>query len=231
MNSLVEKIYTKKHIDRINKKNKLFGLSKNYDVSELLLVHLVITLFIFLIMVLFKVNIILDLIICYVYFVLAEYLFFDYRLNKRAKKLEKESIFYFQILSLNIESGNNLVKAIELTSNNIRNDLSNEFIKVLDDISFGKSLNEALDDLKYRIPSDTVNNIILNLIESNIYGSNIVESLTNQISYLSDKILLDTKARINKMPIKISLVSVFIFIPLILLIILSPLIINIINSK
>lgn len=231
MNSLVEKIYTKKHIERINKKNKLFGLSKNYDIYELLLTNLIIALFIFLILILFKVNIILDLIICIIYFILSEYLFFDYRLAKRAKKLEKESIFYFQILSLNIESGNNLVKAIELTSNNIRNDLSNEFIKVLDDVSFGKSLNEALDDLKERIPSDTVNNIVLNLIESNIYGSNIVESLSNQISYLSDKILLDTKARINKMPIKISLVSVFIFIPLILLIILSPLVINIINSR
>lgn len=231
MNSLVEKIYTKKHIEKINKKNKLFGLSKNYDIYELLLTNLIIALFIFLILILFKVNIILDLIICIIYFILSEYLFFDYRLAKRAKKLEKESIFYFQILSLNIESGNNLVKAIELTSNNIRNDLSNEFIKVLDDVSFGKSLNEALDDLKERIPSDTVNNIVLNLIESNIYGSNIVESLSNQISYLSDKILLDTKARINKMPIKISLVSVFIFIPLILLIILSPLVINIINSR
>ena len=102
---------------------------------------------------------------------------------------------------------------------------------MLDDVSLGKSLNEALDDLKCRIPSDTVNNIILNLIESNIYGSNIVESLSNQLSYLSDKILLDTKAKINKMPIKISLVSVFIFIPLILLIILSPLVINIVNNN
>ena len=131
---------------------------------------------------------------------------------------------------MNLESGTNLGKAIKLTSNNIDNDLSKEFNKVMEDVSLGKSLNEALDDLKLRIPSDTVNNIILNLVESNIYGSNIVESLSNQLSYLSDKLILDTKARINKMPIKISLVSVFIFIPLILLIIISPLVINIINS-
>ena len=218
-------------IERINRKNKLFGLSKNYNVVELLLINLISTLFIFLILILLKTNFIVSLIISYLYFILIEYLFFDYRLAKRARKLEKESLFYFQILSLNIESGNNLAKAIELTSNNINSDLSNEFVKVLDDVSLGKSLNEALDDLKYRIPSDTVNNIILNLIESNIYGSNIVESLSNQLSYLSDKILLDTKAKINKMPIKISLVSVFIFIPLILLIILSPLVINIANNN
>lgn len=230
MNSLVARIYTKRTIKRIKEKNKLFGLSHNYNVDELLLSHLIISLFIFLILILTKINIIVSLIIVVIYFKTMEYFFFDYLLLKRAKKLEKESIFYFQILSLNLESGTNLGNAIELTSNNIDNDLSKEFNKVMEDVSLGKSLNEALDDLKLRIPSDTVNNIILNLVESNIYGSNIVESLSNQLSYLSDKLILDTKARINKMPIKISLVSVFIFIPLILLIIISPLVINIINS-
>ena len=230
MNSLVSRIYTKSSLKRINEKNKLFGLSHNYNVDELLISHLIISLFIFLILILLKINLIIALIIVAIYFKSMEYIFFDYRLLKRAKKLEKESIFYFQILSLNLESGTNLGKAIELTSNNIDNNLSKEFNKVIDDVALGKSLNEALDDLKLRIPSDTVNNIILNLVESNIYGSNIVESLSNQLSYLSDKLILDTKARINKMPIKISLVSVFIFIPLILLIIISPLVINIINS-
>lgn len=230
MNSLVSRIYTKNSLKRINEKNKLFGLSHNYNVDELLISHLIISFSIFLILLLTKINLIIALIIVAIYFKSMEYIFFDYRLLKRAKKLEKESIFYFQILSLNLESGTNLGKAIELTSNNIDNELSKEFNKVMEDVSLGKSLNEALDDLKLRIPSDTVNNIILNLVESNIYGSNIVESLSNQLSYLSDKLILDTKARINKMPIKISLVSVFIFIPLILLIIISPLVINIINS-
>lgn len=228
MNSLVNKLYTKKTIERIKKKNKLFGLSKNYNIYEILVVHLLITIFLFLLLVVLKFNILFSLIISLVYFISAEYFFFDYRLLKRGRSLEKESLFYFQILGLNLESGSNLGKAIELTSKNIEGDLSLEFKKVMEDISFGKSLNEAMEDLKLRIPSDTVNNIILNLMESNIYGSNIIESLSNQLSYLSDKLLLDTKARINKMPIKISLVSVFIFIPLVLLIILSPLVINLI---
>lgn len=228
MNSLVNKLYTKKTIERIKRKNKLFGLSKNYNIYEILVVHLLITIFLFLLLVVLKFNILFSLIISLVYFISAEYFFFDYRLLKRGRSLEKESLFYFQILGLNLESGSNLGKAIELTSKNIEADLSLEFKKVMEDISFGKSLNEAMEDLKLRIPSDTVNNIILNLMESNIYGSNIIESLSNQLSYLSDKLLLDTKARINKMPIKISLVSVFIFIPLVLLIILSPLVINLI---
>lgn len=228
MNSLINKIYTKNSIERINKKIKLFGISHNYNVDELLLSHLIITLLILLLLIIFKVNFILSILIIIFYFIISEYLFLDFPLKKRKDKLERESLFFFQILGLNLESGNNLRNSIELTSNNLDSNLSYEFRKVIEDISLGKSLNEALNDLKERIPSDTINNIIINLIEANIYGSNIVESLDNQLSYLRDKLLLDTKARINKMPIKISLVSVVIFIPLILLIILSPIIMNII---
>ena len=89
MNNLVDKIYTKEHIERINRKNKLFGLSKNYNVVELLLINLISTLFIFLILILLKTNFIVSLIISYLYFILIEYLFFYYRLAKRVRILEK----------------------------------------------------------------------------------------------------------------------------------------------
>ena len=110
------------------------------------------------------------------------------------------------------------------------NELSREFKKDMDDMTLGKSLNESLDDLKTRIPSDTINNIILNLMESNIYGNNMIESLNRELDYISDKIILEAKGKINKMPIKISVVSVLIFIPLLMLIIIGPLIIKVIES-
>ena len=70
------------------KKNDKFAF-----IVELLLINLISTLFIFLILILLKTNFIVSLIISYLYFILIEYLFFDYRLAKRARKLEKESLF------------------------------------------------------------------------------------------------------------------------------------------
>ena len=58
----------------------------------------------------------------------------------------------------------------------------------------------------------------------------MIESLNTQLDYLNDKLLLGIKERINKMPIKISIASVLIFIPIILLIILSPVILKLVNS-
>lgn len=229
MKNLVNKIYTKETIARIKKKNKQFGVEHNYDVDLILGNHLIISIFIFIIA-LIDTTLLKSILIVIAYFFLAEYFFFDYRLAKRRKKLEKQSTFFFQILSLTLESGNNLKNSIDLTCKNMDNELSREFKKAMDDMTLGKSLNESLDDLKTRIPSDTINNIILNLMESNIYGNNMIESLNRELDYISDKIILEAKGKINKMPIKISIVSVLIFIPLLMLIIIGPLIIRVIES-
>lgn len=229
--SIVERIYTKKTINRIKRKAKLMGTKYSIDINKLLLSHLLISIFILLIIIIInKEKFILALILSLTYFIVAEYFYFDIRLKKRERILENDSIFYFQILALTLESGNNLKNAIELTSKNMDNDLSIEFKKVIDDMALGKNLSESLDDLKQRIPSDTINNIILNLQESNIYGNNMIESLHTQLDYLNDKLLLGVKERINKMPIKISVTSVFLFIPLILIILLAPIIMTLINS-
>ena len=163
MKNLVNKIYTKETIARIKKKNKQFGVEHNYDVDLILGNHLIISIFIFIIA-LIDTTLLKSILIVIAYFFLAEYFFFDYRLAKRRKKLEKQSTFFFQILSLTLESGNNLKNSIDLTCKNMDNELSREFKKAMDDMTLGKSLNESLDDLKTRIPSDTINNIILNLI-------------------------------------------------------------------
>ena len=138
-------------------------------------------------------------------------------------------MFFFQILSLTLESGNNLKGAIELTTSSISNELSLEFKKALSDIRMGSTMNEALLDLEKRIPSEVISNIILNLTESSVYGSDMIKSLNTQIDYLNNKLVLSVREQINKMPIKISVVSVLLFIPIILLIILSPLIIELIG--
>lgn len=228
-NSIIDNIYTKSSLKRLKAKNKLLGINYNYDLEKLLKIHLIGTFLVFIIVIIFKRNLMLAFIIALIGFFFSEYIFFDLRLLKRAHKLEKESLFFFQILALTLESGNNLKGAIELTCKNLDNTLSREFKKVIEDVDLGKSLTEALDDLKLRIPSDTVNNIVLNLLESNIYGNNMIESLNNQLDYLNDKLLLETKAKINKMPIKISIASVLIFVPLILIIIMGPIIIKLIG--
>jgi len=101
---------------------------------------------------------------------------------------------------------------------------------MLAEVKLGKSLNESLEAMKKRIPSDTINNTLLNMIQSNTFGNSIVDSMYNQIDYLRGKQLLDVKAEIAKLPTKVSVISVIFFVPIMLLIILAPVIIEYISK-
>ena len=136
---------------------------------------------------------------------------------------------FFEVMTLSLESGKSIVDSIKIATKNVNNDLSNEFKKVLDEMKYGKGLNEALDSLRERIPSEEVNSIILHISESNTLGNDIVEDIYTQIDYIRDKQVLKIKAIINKIPIKVSIISVLFYIPLILLLILTPVIIEYMN--
>ena len=75
-------------------------------------------------------------------------------------------------------------------------------------------------------PSETVNNIILNIVQTNIFGNSILDTMYNQIEFLRDKQILQIKEKINKIPNKVSIISVIFIVPLILLLILGPFVIE-----
>ena len=80
--------------------------------------------------------------------------------------------------------------------------------------------------MKKRIPSDTINNIILLITQSNVFGNNITSDMYHQIDYIRDREIQKAKGRISKIPLRVSVISVLFYIPLIMLLILSPVLIE-----
>ena len=93
-------------------------------------------------------------------------------------------------------------------------------------MNFGKSLIEALESMKKRIPSETINNIILNITQTNQFGNSILDTMYNQIDFLREK---QIKGKINKIPNKVSIISVVFIVPLIMVLILGPYLIELIG--
>jgi len=221
------KVYSQSTIDKYQKKINLLGFKDTYDAINFLNIRLVSSILIFFVLLYFlKLGYIVAPIVTFTYYVFLPKIFIDRKIEARANKLDDEAMYFFEVLTLSLETGRNLKTALELTSKNVDSELSSEFRKTLDEVKYGKGLNEALEDLKLRIPSDTINNIILNISQSNIFGNSIIETMYNQIDYIRDKRIMRTKAEINKIPLKVSVISVIFFIPLILLLILSPVIID-----
>ncbi len=218
-----KKIYSKKQIEKIETKIKLLGVSSKYDALTFLNIRLITSILIFLIILInYKYGYIFSIIIVILYYYLFEKILLDNKINKRRKKLNIEAIYFFEVLTLSLQTGRNLVEAISITTNSIDSELSLEFKEALRETKYGKSLNESLSDMQSKIPSDSINNIILALTQANIYGSSIIDTMYNQVDYLRERRKLEVKAAISKVPTKISIISVFFFIPLILLIILGP---------
>ena len=220
---LFKKIFNKATIKRVDNKICSLGKSFNYNAIDFLGIRLITSVFLFvLIFSVFDYGYIIAVVVLILYYLLFEYVFLDSKINKREKKINNEAIYFFEVLTLSLQTGRNLAEAIETTVNSVDGELSLEFKEVLRETKFGKSLNESLNDMQKFIPSDSINNIILILTQANVYGNSIISTLYNQIDYLRERRKMEIKAQISKVPTKISIISVFFFIPLILLIILGP---------
>ena len=225
-NKVYSKIYRKNTLNRISKKCKLLGVNNKLNPIKFMNYRVFITALVFILLLIFnsKGYIYAPILALVTYFG-AEY-YLDLKVKKRSEKLNYEAIFFLQVLVLTLESGKNLQGGIALTCRSIDSEISDEFKKTLNEVKLGKSLIESLESMKERIPSEEINTVLLNITQSTIFGNNIIDSLNNQIEYLRDKKLLNIKAKINKMPMKISVISVVFIIPIVLLLVLGPVIVN-----
>lgn len=224
---IAKKIYSKNTINDINKKVKLLGVSSKMDAYTFLNVRLFVTIIVFLItLYISKFGYIFAPLFSFSFYKLFTYYMLDNKIKLRQINLESEAMQFFEILTLSLETGRNLQEAIVVTVDNSSGFLCLEFKELLREIKFGKSLTEAMEAMEEHIPSDTIKNIILSLTQADLYGSSIIDSLHNQIDYLREKRKMEIKGEISKVPIKISIISVFFFIPLVLIIILGPVILQ-----
>lgn len=219
----IRKIYRKKDINRIQDKLNLLGDQKKFTPEKYLNIRFFTTILIFICtLYIADLGYIVAPIVAILYYYGFYYLTILKPIKDRGKKLDREALHFFEILTLTLESGRNLENSLEITVCNVDSELSNEFKKALFETKFGKTLIEALEDMKSRIPSETINNIILNITQTDVFGNSILETMYNQIDFLRDKQILEIKGQINKIPNKISIISVLFIVPLILLLVLGP---------
>lgn len=225
--TFIHRVYRKKDIKKIEDKINLFGVSKQFSTDYFMNFRFYTSMIVFvLVFIFFDSGPLLAPILTFLWYYVVGYYLIDKPLKKRERKLDNEAYYYFEVLTLALESGRNLENAIKMACKYIDSEISDEFKETLKQVNFGKSLTEALSLMSYRIPSLTINNIILNMEQSNLFGNSIIETMYNQLDFLKDKQVMDIKAQINKIPNKISIFSVIFFIPLILLIILGPVLVD-----
>ena len=225
--SIIAKFYPQKIVQSISKKIKLLGISYPYQAIDLLNIRIFTCLFLFCTIILFLPfgYVLAPIITIMIYFII-EYITLDKPIQKRKNRLEEEAIFFFEVLNLNFDAKKNLLVSLEQTTSLIEGELSDEFKKTLSETRLGKNIYESLKNMRERIPSSTINQVLLNLMEKENHGNQIGQTISQQVEYLREKKLQKTKAAISKLPVKISLISSLFLIPFITLMILAPIILD-----
>ena len=104
VNNKSKTIYSKKQIDKINKKINLLGVNSKYNAITLLNVRLFGAIFIFLfILINYKYGYIFSIIIALLYYALFEKVILENKISKRRKKLNIEAIYFFEVLTLSLQ--------------------------------------------------------------------------------------------------------------------------------
>lgn len=229
-NKIAYKIFGEKNVKNIQEKINMMGERRVLSAVNFLYIRLLTTIILFIyILNKYKIGYIIAPIVTVSYYYAFYYVIISRKLQNRANKLDREALYFFEILTLTLESGRNLENALEVTVSNVDSELSREFKKTLYEMQFGKSLVESLQDMKKRIPSETVNNIILSITQTNVFGNSIVDTMYSEVEFLRDKQILEIKGQIAKIPNKISIISVIFIVPLILMLILGPLLISLLG--
>ena len=197
----VKRLYSDKYVSKFEKRVMFLGIKNKMNPYDIIITRLFTTVILFILLLYFlDYGYIIAPVVAVIYYFLFNYVVLNSKINSRIIKLENEAMHFFEVLTLSLETGRNLVEAIDVTTSNVSGMLSDEFKEAVREVSFGKSLNEALADMQKRIPSETVNNIILSLTQANLYGNSIIDNLYGQIDYLREKRKLEVKGRISRVP-------------------------------
>ena len=161
---------------KLRRKIKLLGI--NYDANIFNSLRLVFSLILFFYLIFsIKYGYIIAPLIAIIFYLLSEYVVIDVPLRNKIINMEKEGIEYVSSLLLNLKNS----KSIKNSSRVINSDLSKEFSQVINDTKIGLTLEESLNNLSERIPSIFLQNIILNLKESNKNGTKVIDSIERQL--------------------------------------------------
>lgn len=122
-----------------------------------------------------------------IYYFLFEYLLLDINVTRKNNILLLDSLNYFPNFLLVLKNNKNIVEAIKITNKTINNSISKLFEGVLESVSIGKSLDEALNDLLDILPNDILANIIISLREANIDGNDVTMSIKKQLELIKNR--------------------------------------------
>ncbi len=147
------------------------------------------------------------------------------RIDKRKLAIQKGLPDALDLLVVCVESGMGLDAAIHRVGQELQKKepiLCHELILLTLELRAGKSRREALKNLAMRIGLEDVNSLVAMLIQSDIFGTSIAQTLRVYAETMRTKRFQRAEEMAAKLPVKLLFPLVFFIFPTLLMVILGP---------
>lgn len=129
-----------------------------------------------------------------------------------------------------VEAGQSLEQSIMRVASELRSGfpaLAEEFDMVANEMKAGKEKSQVLRDMAERAGNDDISSFVTVLIQSQTYGTSIADALRVYAGEMRDKRVMRAEEKANKLPTKMTLTTMMLTVPPLLIILLGPSLIDI----
>lgn len=149
--------------------------------------------------------------------------------NKRQKARQEEIGQGFpdslDMLLVCVEAGQSLEQSIIRVAAELRSGfpaLAEEYEMVAHEMKAGKDKSQVLRDMAERAGNDDIASFVTVLIQSQTYGTSIADALRVYAAEMRDKRVMRAEEKANKLPTKMTLTTMMLTVPPLLIILLGP---------
>ncbi|MEA3321949.1 MAG: type II secretion system F family protein [Bacillota bacterium] len=152
------------------------------------------------------------------------------KIKKRLKLMERMMPDFFDLLNLSMEAGMGLDASFRKVSKTLKGPLSDEFMKMMDDMKLGKSRKEAYMLLRERVKIASFQQAITSLIQADQLGMGLSKTVNLLTTRIREQRVFTAREHAMKAPVKMVFPLMFLVFPAIFIVLLGPMVIYIIQS-
>ncbi len=160
---------------------------------------------------------------------LAGYLFPKYWITRRVETRREEITNGFpdalDMMLTCVEAGQSLDQSILRVAKEIRPSypsLAQEFSTVTDELKAGKDRTQVLRDLSMRAGVSDISSFVTVMIQSASFGTSIADALRVYAAEMRDKRVMRAEEKANTLPTKMTLATMILTVPPLLVILIAP---------
>lgn len=158
------------------------------------------------------------------------YSLYNIKAQKRRLLIQQGLPDLLDLLYISVEAGLGFDSAIKKSADKMKGPLSEEFLKALSDITKGRERQEALKNIVQRTGVDDLNAFVTAIIQSELLGTNISNTLRTQSETMRQKRRQRAEEAASKLPVKMLFPLVFLIFPSLFIVVLTPAVITLLDQ-